>query len=390
MSRWMRFPRAVVLGVGLLSLIVPACSRSTASGATSGGGATTVASHDSVPDSTVWPDASRAEAPGGLTVTGPYAVANLAVYLLHSDERDDREFLTLDQGMTSGLVTVSEKASASVQELLIENRSDHPLFLQEGDRLVGGKQDRTIYASLVIPANSGERRIPTFCVEPGRWVAAGGNVEFDTAQSGALAPRGVRLAAKIGKNQGEVWREVGEYRDDAMLALADSEISDARLSQLRQLGYLGYSGGGGGAGVVMATSSLNDAMEMPELRERCEVYEQSLGSVATAYADTVGVAFALDGKITEVDLYPGHPLLIKVYPRLLRSYAMEAGLKPSDEIEAPAAEAVVAFLGEEYATHLRDEAIDKANHLRISDLGNRYRAVSTWENRPLQLQVLAR
>ena len=44
--------------------------------------------------------------------------------------------------------------------LQLDNQSDLPLYLQEGERLRGGKQDRTIIASLVILARSGRTQVP--------------------------------------------------------------------------------------------------------------------------------------------------------------------------------------------------------------------------------------
>src|SRR6516165_642845 len=72
-----------------------------------------------------------------LRVSGPHVHDNLTVWLIHSDDRDERDFLTLDEGLAQGLVAVSEQASAQVNQLLIENLSDRPLFLQEGDRVRG-------------------------------------------------------------------------------------------------------------------------------------------------------------------------------------------------------------------------------------------------------------
>src|SRR5262249_15749884 len=53
-------------------------------------------------------------------ISGPYAHENLAVFLLHGKDQDDRDYLTLDQGLAKKLVAISEKASASVGELQIE------------------------------------------------------------------------------------------------------------------------------------------------------------------------------------------------------------------------------------------------------------------------------
>src|SRR5262249_37565016 len=69
-----------------------------------------------------------------LTVSGPHVHDNLTVFLLHSKDQDAREFLTLDKGLDQKLVTVKEKDQEQVGELVIENKSDKHLFLQEGDR----------------------------------------------------------------------------------------------------------------------------------------------------------------------------------------------------------------------------------------------------------------
>src|SRR5262249_18275521 len=74
---------------------------------------------------------------GPFEITGPYTHENLSVFLLHSPNQDDREFITLDQGLKEGWVKVSEKQKQEVGELQIENQSEYPLFIKEGDRLQG-------------------------------------------------------------------------------------------------------------------------------------------------------------------------------------------------------------------------------------------------------------
>ncbi len=121
--------------------------------------------HAEVPSNSAAVDADG----GPLEVTGPYAHENLSVFLIHSPNQDEREFITLDQGLKEGCVKVSEKKQQEVGELQIENQSEYPLFLQEGDRLQGGKQDRIIIASLVVPPKSGQMPVPAFCIEQSRW-----------------------------------------------------------------------------------------------------------------------------------------------------------------------------------------------------------------------------
>jgi hypothetical protein len=102
-------------------------------------------------------------------IQGPYTHENFTVFVLCSEKQDEDNYLTLEEGLKSGDVKVSEMENERVGTLEIDNTSDQPLYLQEGERLQGGKQDRIITASLVIPPKSGKTTIPTFCVEHARW-----------------------------------------------------------------------------------------------------------------------------------------------------------------------------------------------------------------------------
>src|SRR5436190_15093012 len=102
-------------------------------------------------------------------VSGPHAHENLAVFLIQTGKQDTRNFLTLDEGLTKGLVKITEQEQETVGSLQLDNQSDRPLYLQEGERLQGGKQDRTIAMSRVVPPKSGKMNVATFCIEQSRW-----------------------------------------------------------------------------------------------------------------------------------------------------------------------------------------------------------------------------
>src|SRR5262245_16449469 len=97
-----------------------------------------------------------------VSLSAPFVHEHLTVLLILARDHDKREFLTLDRGLDQKLVAVTEMEREQVSALLIENKSDQPLFLQEGDRIQGGKQDRIIVTSLVIPPKSGKMPLPTF------------------------------------------------------------------------------------------------------------------------------------------------------------------------------------------------------------------------------------
>src|SRR5262245_23879864 len=296
-----------------------------------------------------------------LRITGPLTHENLSVYLLHSDARDDRDFMTLDEGLKDGTVRVTEKGEGQVSELLLENNSSRALFIQEGDRVKGGKQDRIVGLSFVVPAKSGKMPIPSFCVEQGRWHAKDG-LAGDTFKDGdvQLAPKQVRAAAKAGKDQSEVWQEVGGVKRKAE-ALLGSENTN---------------------------SSLNETMDSEKTKKALEPYEKALAAILAGHPDAVGVAFALNGKIEEVNLYPGHKLLAKLYPRLLGSYALSAILEKKGG-NPPTAADVAGFMKEGREKGKRTEQV-AGNTVTVRDLEANVQCVTEYQGKSVHGQWMRR
>ena len=209
-----------------------------------------------------------------LQVTGPFAHENLSVFLIHAENQDDRDFITLPDGIEQGLVKVSEQAHEQVGALQVDNRSDRYLFLQEGDRVVGGKQDRIITASLVLPPQSGPTAIRTFCVEQGRWSENGRGRAFGNAATASLAPKAVRGNAKIETDQGNVWRVVKGQK-----TLAEKKL-DAKND----------------------TTSINPTLDSPQAKKQVQDYASVLQAVADDHPDVLGVVFVVNGQVEEINV----------------------------------------------------------------------------------------
>src|SRR6202043_1491513 len=117
---------------------------------------------------------------------------------------DTVEFLTLDEGLRSGDVVVTEAGQArglirqrpgeqammhptrdaEVNRLVLVNNSKRPLLLLAGEIVTGGKQDRVIGKDRIVPAESDPVDLSVFCVEPGRWVATSQNFGASEAMYG--------------------------------------------------------------------------------------------------------------------------------------------------------------------------------------------------------------
>jgi hypothetical protein len=301
---------------------------------------------------------------GQLEVSGPFVYENLAVFLIHSDQNDDREYITLDQGLKDDVVKVSEKKQAQVQELEIDNQSDKYLFLQEGDRVSGGQQDRIIITSLVVPPKSGKMPLPSFCVEEGRWHGQAG---FGATANAALAPKEVRQASKVFNEQGRVWQSVRGLKVQACSA--------------------------DGVKAPNTNTSLNETLDSPQVKQLSDKCTEALRGVLNEHPSAVGLAVVVNGSIEEVNVYPNGQLLGKLYPRLLQSYALQAALtkdKAKDAKEISAHD-VRAFLSERQEQgKAKSREVDHFNTLCVHDEAKKYQCETLYEGKVVHRQWLSK
>src|SRR5262249_28919010 len=102
--------------------------------------------------------AAAAETP---RVTAPVSHDNLSVYFIQGPDAvaDTHKVATLQEALDAGWAVVNE--TGNVNDLTVENRStDYELFIQEGDMIKGGKQDRVIAVDLLLPPKSGVVPLP--------------------------------------------------------------------------------------------------------------------------------------------------------------------------------------------------------------------------------------
>ena len=149
----------------------------------------------------------------GYRLSGPYTHKNLSIFLIHSKTTTrTKSFLTLQEALEQKKVVVYE--TQSVNELAIENLSSEDVYVQSGDIVKGGQQDRMIGVDLIVPPKSGRMPISAFCVEHGRWSGRGNErAGVFNSSSDAVATREIKLAAKSSRSQGAVWENVRLAQD---------------------------------------------------------------------------------------------------------------------------------------------------------------------------------
>jgi hypothetical protein len=212
-----------------------------------------------------------------------------------------------------------------VNELAIRNLSNQDIYVQSGDIVRGGDQDRMISTDFIVPPNSGRMPIAAFCVESGRWSRRGneGNASFASSENSA-STRELKLAAKRSNSQQEIWENVS--------------VTQAKLSK----------NVGGTVNEIVSRSSLELSVDNLKVKETTAGYINALSGIVQNKSDVIGYAFAINGQVNSADVYASRALFVKLWPKLLKASAVEAIAELQENSKPVALEqnAVTAFLGD--------------------------------------------
>jgi hypothetical protein len=257
-------------------------------------------------------------------IAEPVQHANLTVFLIHGAEQaEHRNVLTLQEAMARGILRVHE--TSSVNQLALENTSaEHEVFIQSGDIVKGGKQDRMLSVDLIVPPQSGRLPVEAFCVEAGRWSARSGEnaAQFSTSNE-RIVSKELKLAANRGRSQQEVWQRVAEVQTK----LSGNVHGDVAAPASR--------------------TSLQLSLENVQVAARVEDYVERLTGAIDGQSDVIGYAFAINGRINSADVYGSHALFARLWPKLLKASATEAvaeadGVGPAAKLSVAEVEAFLA------------------------------------------------
>src|SRR6267154_696001 len=256
-------------------------------------------------------------------ILAPITHGDLTIFPVVAEKvHDTSGFITLDEGMRSGEVVVTEVGkiagmirrhprpmyqqanSAEVNRLVLVNNSKRPLILLAGEVVTGGKQDRIVGRDRLVPAESDPVDLSVFCVEHGRWTET--SSKFDT-HARAIAMPSVRKRAMADNSQQKVWDEVSR---------SNQAVSDnlAVFSSNNSGSPAGLAANAARQGIA-TTSSYAKVMENPVVQGQVEAIVQpiqkSFDSVIKQLRDqnAVGVVVAVKGRIIWADIFSSSALL---------------------------------------------------------------------------------
>jgi hypothetical protein len=310
-----------------------------------------------------WEHGSQVKAAGGpggdasspYRVLAPIESGNLLLFpVVRTDGKSTTEtpFITLDEGLKSGEVEVTEAGRArglvrrrgggeaqnsyrgdEVNTLVLVNHSKRPLLLLAGEVVTGGKQDRIVAKDRIVVAGGDPIDLSVFCIEPGRWTESSpafGASDKSAAHSFMVQPE-VRERAMVDQDQQQVWDSVHGTmsRMEAAAAPPASAVS-------------GGSGPMYDAAPAMAPGNTSYAkmMENPAISQKVDeaaapvikAREEVLAKLRDEHA--VGVVVAVRGEIVWADLFASTDLLARYWTKLVRSYAAES-LTEGEDHAAP-------------------------------------------------------
>jgi hypothetical protein len=276
----------------------------------------------------------------------PVTYENLTVFpILTSQDADTSEFATLDDALASGDALVTEQGnylrrtregvaqpavygSAQVNQLVLVNRGKKPLLLLAGEVVSGGKQDRIIGKDRLVPVGAAPLPLDVFCVEHGRWT--GGSDKFVAAKT--MVHPSVREKAAVEQNQSEVWAAVrgdtspmagaaGGASQSVTVTAVAPEISTSELSSVIALSA--------------PTQSYRKIYQSKTVEVSVEAFALELerrfnrATSGLKGEHVVGIVIAYGGEVVWSDAFASSELFDTYWPKLLRSYVVEALTRPA-------------------------------------------------------------
>ncbi len=260
------------------------------------------------------------QAVGTLRPGAPMSDGPLCILPLRSDAKVGARYVLLEQAISRGTLTITEVSEAgSVPYLQAVNQGPWPVLIFDGEELVGAKQNRIANATILVSV--GKSVLPVSCVEEGRWshrsagFSAGAYASHPTLRR--QKERQVFESSRLAAARSEAEAASAPSSEEAQLLRARRFMSD----QGRVWDEVGRSSHR--LGSDSPTMAMADAYETgkSDLEKTMHAFALDASCVPD---DTVGTMVFLGGQFVCMDVLRPAKRFLRLYPKLLRGYALEA------------------------------------------------------------------
>lgn len=226
-------------------------------------------------------------------IGAPITRLGVSFFPVYLPSNDPPEIKT---GASSGIV-VRELENAEVGSLLAVNPTDTPILIVDGEHFLGGKQNRAVNASVLVPARA-ERTMPVSCLEQGRWGQAQ-SYERDVVNASPRIRRviqegvydSIQRAQTHASDQGRVWSEIADELQSHQAESSTSAATESHRQIYRQ--------------DKARAAAARELSELGPLPEQC------------------GIAVSQGRWITAVEFFGARHLLAEHWGALIKSHLME-------------------------------------------------------------------
>ncbi len=221
---------------------------------------------------------------------------NMAVFPLTRPQNGGPEYITLREALERGVFTVTETSEGgSVPELRVENKGDVAVLLLDGEELAGAKQNRIVNTTILVAPKSG-LKVPVSCTEQGRWsyvsrefVESGHQMDCKLRSANmVVVHENLRAERGFSSDQHKVWDRVAEVAHLAAVPTRTGAMKDV------------YDAKGAELDDYLKSFKIVDGQK--------------------------GLLVVLDGKPVGFDFVSRPAAFGLLFPKLVKSYAMEAML----------------------------------------------------------------
>jgi hypothetical protein len=230
-----------------------------------------------------------------VSVGYPSAHNALLVFPLQSEPAGPGgRYQLLEEALATGGFRISEVSdSGIVSGLLATNDTSDPVFLLDGEELIGAKQNRVLNVSIMLAPKS-TTEIPVSCVEAGRWRSesdnfrAPGRVHFSRGRADKLrqVSESLRMRGRAESDQSAIW--------DAIAAKSARMRVDSPTAAMAAI----YERRG------------------DDLQSYIDGFEVRAGQV--------GAIYVIGSKIAGLDLFDSEQTYSRLAHKLISSYAVDA------------------------------------------------------------------